>query len=99
MSATTGIIIQHLTDENQSSGRKMGGLTEGKKKQQQKKKPWGAFVTLCEASLLYASLVSQAGLLFILMLPLPLGSGARVPGASGAMQNMACAQHCPLSAC
>lgn len=40
-----------------------------------------------------------SGLLLIHMLPLPLGSGARVPGASGATQNMACAQHGPLSAC
>lgn len=79
--------------------KKDGRTDRGQKKTTTKKKPWGAFVTLCEASLLYASLVSQAGLLFILMLPLPLGSGARVPGASGAMQNMACAQHCPLSAC
>uniref|UniRef100_A0A669EPF5 Tenascin Cb n=1 Tax=Oreochromis niloticus TaxID=8128 RepID=A0A669EPF5_ORENI len=39
----------------------------------------------------------KPGLHFILMLPLPLGSGARVPGASGATQNMACAQHGPLS--
>lgn len=46
MSATVGIIIQHLTDENQSSGRKMGGLTEGKKKQQQKKNP-EAPLSLC----------------------------------------------------
>lgn len=36
------------------------------------------------------------GLFFILMLPLPLGSGANVPGVSEATQNMAWAQHWPI---
>lgn len=97
VSISSGIIIQHFTDEDQSSGRKMGGLTEDKKKKKTTLRRFCHFVWGLSSVCIPSS--PKPGLLFILMLPLPLGSGARVPGASGATQNMACAQHGPLSAC
>lgn len=90
-------LFQHyhsvFIDEDQSSGSKIGGLT-GEKNTLRRfcRFLWG-FSSVCMPS------TPKPGRLFILMLPFPLGSGARVPGASGPTQNMACSQHGPLSAC